>query len=131
MVEGLRDRSAGTNGATEGFLPSAWLTATHDHRYPDALGRIAGAFSLVTQPPSVVCSTAPGFMFGPSSTALTSRLTKGPLRWTHGALDRGATLGFLLTDIEDYSTAPALRAQDALAPLVPLLDPSGSCPLGQ
>jgi hypothetical protein len=125
-----RGSSDGSDGLREAVFPDdAWLAATVDHRFPDALARIRGAFSLVTHPASVVCSTAPGYMFGPARTAFTSRLTKGPLRWTHGALGRGASLGFLLTDIEGYTAAPALRATEALAPLVPLLAADAPCPL--
>ena len=45
-------------------------------------------FDLVENPASILCSTAPGWMFGARKTDRASRLTGGRLRWTHGALGR-------------------------------------------
>ncbi len=89
-------------GASEGSEPwlsaEAWLEATLDHLYPDALHRIATGFELVANPASVLCSIAAGHMYGPGFTEKTGEFTVGKLRYTHGSLDRGHTMGFLVTD---------------------------------
>jgi hypothetical protein len=55
-------------------------------------------------------------MFGPRHTELLARLGKGRLRWTHGALGRDETLGFVMSDAPGWNPPGALRAADALAP---------------
>jgi hypothetical protein len=80
-------------GAT---IDEALLEATLTASYPDPLYRLAGAFEAVGNPASIVCSVAPGFMFGAHSTERSARWTKGALRWTHGALHREASLGFIM-----------------------------------
>ncbi len=101
------------------FFPDAsWLEATRERFYPDPLYRIARGFDLVENPASVICATAPGYMFGPISTELASRLTVGPLRYTHGALDREPTLGFLMSDVEGWEASGPVRFNQALVPFV-------------
>ncbi len=75
------------------------LRATAAGRFPDAAHRIAGAFELVEHEASVVCSVAPGFMYGAALTEISGRVGVGPLRWTHGALERADSLGFVMTDL--------------------------------
>jgi hypothetical protein len=75
-----------------------WYRAIADRRLPDALHRIDRAFELVRNPASLLCSVSPGFMYGATSTDLTSRITVGRLRWTHGGLESGDSLGFFMTD---------------------------------
>jgi hypothetical protein len=94
-----------------------WLGATVDHRYPDALHRLALSFTLVDNPASVLCSVADGHMFGARKTERASRLTGGRLRWTHGSLERGAALGFLMSDDPRLALAGPVRFDEALAPL--------------
>jgi adenosylhomocysteine nucleosidase len=93
---------------------AAWLDWTATHRYPDALHRIARAFDLVEHPASVVCSVDDGHMYGAWTGEWSARLTVGRLRWTHGALTAGATLGFLLTDAPGWEPPAALRFDEAL-----------------
>lgn len=88
--------------------------ATADGHYPDPFHRIAAAFELVENPASVVCSVAPGHMYGARTTELTARFTKGRLRWTHGALYREASLGFLMTDALEWQPNSPVRAARAL-----------------
>jgi hypothetical protein len=94
-----------------------WLEATRGHRYPDALYRAVRAFDLVDNPASVVCSVADGYMYGAAYTAFGSRLTpfRG-LRFTHGAMERGDTLGFVMSDDPAWQPPPAARFDEALAP---------------
>lgn len=94
-----------------------WLTQTADHRYPDALHRLARSFELVDNPASILCSTAPTHMFGGRKTEHASRLTGSRLRWTHGALEREASLGFLMSDDPRLSLEGPVRFDAALAPL--------------
>ena len=94
-----------------------WLETTARHAYPDALHRLARSFELVDNPASILCSTAPGHMFGARKTERASRLTGGRLRWTHGALGRDATLGFLMSDDPRLPLDGPVRFDEALAPL--------------
>jgi len=94
-----------------------WLQATADRRYPDALYRLKRSFELVHNPASVLCSTGSGQMFGARKTERASRLTGGRLRWTHGALERDATLGFLMSDDPRLPLSGPVRFDEALAPL--------------
>lgn len=101
---------------TDWFPGQAWFDATVDARYPDALHRLARSFDLVTNPASVTCSTAAGHMYGAGRTAFVARLSIGHLRWTHGALDRDETLGFLMSDLPGWEAPAAVAFDRALAP---------------
>ena len=105
-----------------------WLEATAGRRYPDALHRLARAFDLVDNPASILCSMAPGWMFGARKTDRASRLTGGRLRWTHGALERDATLGFLMSDDPRLPLAGPVRFDEALAPLAAPVSPKPRSP---
>lgn len=96
------------------FSQAAWFDATREGAYPDALHRIARGFDLVTNPASVVCSVAPGHMYGAPLTAWASRFI-GRLKWTHGALDRDAAAGFIMSDHPDWPQAPAWPFDEALS----------------
>jgi len=93
-----------------------WLRATRDRAFPDPLYRISRAFDLVDNPASVICSLAPGHMYGAIKTELLARISIGRLRWTHGALERQASLGFVLSDLPGWQPDGAVRFSDALAP---------------
>ena len=95
--------------------------ATKQHRFPDALQRIADAFVLVLNPASVVCSTGTAYMYGAGSTAAMATLGKGKLRWTHGALNSAATMGFLISDAEAWQAPDVARYSRALVPFRPAL----------
>ena len=94
-----------------------WLEATASHRYPDALHRLALSFELVDNPASVLCSTGPEWMYGARKTERAARLRGGRLRWTHGALERDATLGFLMSDDPRLPLDGPVRFDEALGPL--------------
>jgi len=93
---------------------AALLAATALSDYPDPLYRLAGAFSAVENPASVVCSVEPGFMFGARGSERSARWAKGRLRWTHGALGREASLGFLMSNRFASDTPTAVRFDRAL-----------------
>jgi hypothetical protein len=94
-----------------------WFEATAHHRYPDALHRLARSFELVGNPASILCSTDPDQMFGARKTDRAARLTGGRLRWTHGALERNASLGFLMSDDPRLPLDGPVRFDEVLAPL--------------
>jgi len=101
----------------EGWLPDeACFEATVEAENPDAFYRIVHAFQLVTNPASVICSVGRGYMYGAPRTSFMAKLGKGRLRWTHGALNREATLGFLFSDVEDWQAPDAVRFDRAILP---------------
>lgn len=118
LVAALR-RQGGTP-RQQWFADSLWFEASKHHFYPDALYRIAEAFKLVKNPASIVCSNSPGYMFGSLFTEYISLPTIGPLRWTHGALHRDASLGFLMTDVPQWPISDLVRFDRALLPLTGL-----------
>ena len=90
--------------------------------YPDGLYRISQAFELVTNSASIICSVEPGYMFGSKTTARLAKFGKGKLRWTHGALTRQATMGFLMSDRADWTPPTAVRFDEALLPFADALN---------
>lgn len=107
----------GTGDRGRAWLPDArWFDATARTPYPDALYRLAQGFELVENSASVLCSTAPGHMYGAKKTQILAQLTVGRLKWTHGALFREASLGFLMTDVPGWEPPLAVRFDEALVP---------------
>ncbi len=104
---------------------SQWFDATALGPYPDALYRLAGSFELVVNPASILCSLSPGHMYGPRKAEILARIGKGRLRWTHGALEREATLGFLMSDAPNWRPPVAARFDSAL---IPFLESFGARP---
>ena len=112
------------------FPDDRWFEQTADHFYPDALYRIVRAFELVENPATVLCSLEPGFMYGAKSTERLAKVGGSTVRWTHGALHRDATVGFLLTDDERFVTPGPLRFDRALVPLTFEREPEASTSRG-
>ena len=103
--------------ARQGWLPDeACFEATFDAENPDPFYRIGHAFELVTNPASVICSVGRGYMYGAPHTSVLAQFGKGRLRWTHGALNREATLGFLFSDVEGWDAPKAVRFDQAILP---------------
>ena len=102
-------------GAAGPWQPdSYWFEATRSKDYPDALYRIVRSFNLVKNPASVICSMESGYMFGATRTSILSRISAGRLRWTHGAMLRGDSLGFVMSDTPGWRAPKALRFSEAL-----------------
>ncbi|HEX2465374.1 MAG TPA: hypothetical protein VHR17_12195 [Thermoanaerobaculia bacterium] len=101
------------------------FAATVNDLYPDPFHRIASSFGEVENPASVVCSVARGHMYGAKITALGSRVSVGRLKWTHGALEYGASLGFLMSDVPSWRPLGPVRFDHALAPFTALWDGRG------
>ncbi len=106
---------AGSSQDGDGWHPDeAWFEATLDHDFPDALHRIARSFDLVANPASVVCSTAPGWLYGLRRLVFGAAVSRGRLRWTHGALRREDSLGFIMTDHPAWNPPAGARFDEAL-----------------
>ena len=73
----------------------------------------------------MVCSVARGYMFGARITAMGSRVSVGRLKWTHGALEHDASLGFLMSDVPSWRPLGPVRFDHALAPFTALWDGRG------
>jgi hypothetical protein len=116
VVETLGARAG--KRSPEWFDDAWWFEATTNDFYPDALHRLAASFSLTNASPSLICSCAPGFMFGSRTTEMISRMTVGRLRYSHGALHRDASLGFMMSDLPGWDAPAMVRAEDALTGLV-------------
>ncbi len=101
---------------------SGWMSdakvfeASKNRRFPDAFYRIADAFELVLNPGSIVCSTDVKHMYGAGTTAALATMGKGKLRWTHGALNSAATMGFLMSDAAGWQPPEVVRYDQALLP---------------
>ena len=80
--------------------------------------RLALAFTggRVGRPASVLLSLGPGWSWGWRSAYAGGLVRAGHLKGTHGGLDRGATLGFLIVNDPGARPPPVVRAEDALAP---------------
>jgi hypothetical protein len=112
---------AGGGSIADGDL----FAATTDELYPDPFHRIASSFDQVENPASVVCSVERGYMYGAKITALGSRVSVGHLKWTHGALEYDASLGFLMSDVPSWKALGPVRFDHALAPFTALWDGRG------
>jgi Type I phosphodiesterase / nucleotide pyrophosphatase len=113
VVAALR-RRAGDPGR-DWFSDRWWLEATAGRTFPDALYRLARSFDLVANGASVVCSTDVDHLYGARGAAMAARFSVGRLRWTHGSLERQATLGFVLTDLPGYPPGGSEPASAAAA----------------
>jgi len=113
LMEELSSRSP----ELEGWVDDEDLfAATQESYFPDALHRLAGAFDLVSNPASVLCSLGTEYMYGSRQTELLAKLGKGRLRWTHGALNLASTLGFLISDAQAWDPPAACRYDTCLVP---------------
>jgi len=126
IARALARERAGAGGDPDGgWHPAeAWLAASLDARFPDAPRRIATGFELVANPASVLCSLAPGHSYGSAWTELGARVSLGGLRWTHGGLRRGDSLGFVMTDLPGWTPGARGLAFDELVPALGLSRPA-------
>ncbi len=104
------------DGEAEVWRPDDWwLEATLATPYPDALYRIARGFDSVENPASILCAVTDAHMFGSGLTAVLAK-AKGALHWTHGALERRASYGFVMSDVPGWQPQRPQRFNRALAP---------------
>lgn len=95
----------------------AWLDATRTRAKPDPLYRIVRGFDIVENSASILCGLAKGSMYGSLGTEFASRLSVGRLKWTHGALHRDASLGFVMSDVPGWvPPSSPVRFDEALPP---------------
>jgi len=103
----------------EWIADKTWFDVSPNAEYPDAFHRLAAAFDLVENPATVLCSCSRGYMYGSSRAEWRFKLSGSRLRWTHGALNREASLGFLMSDRPDWDPPQAVRFDQALLPFSP------------
>jgi hypothetical protein len=96
-----------------------WFAKTLRSHYPDAMGRLARAFTTdpVRNRANVLFSLEPGFAWGWQSAQASSWLRGGRLEGTHGGLDAESTLGFVVSTDPSLSFGDGVRARDVLEPL--------------
>lgn len=82
----------------DGFAPKeAWLQATRDHRYPDALFRLHEAFfNIVRNPATILFSARENYEYGGMLTRFGARL-HGGIKGTHGGLFQEASAAMVMT----------------------------------
>jgi hypothetical protein len=119
----LRRLGAEGDGAGSWLADATWLAETAGGEYPDPLYRIARGFELVANRASVICSLSEGYLFGAGRAYAASRVTTGRVRWTHGALERQASLGFLMSDVPGWRPEGAVRFDQALRPFAAGVEP--------
>ncbi|MFV2055261.1 MAG: hypothetical protein ACC707_02295, partial [Thiohalomonadales bacterium] len=115
LVDAMRIATA--KGDENWFSDDMWFNYSKDHYYPDALYRLAHSLDIASNPTSITCSVSAGYMFGALKTEYIAIPTIGRLRWTHGALHRDASLGFMMTDLPNWSAPDYVRHNKALLPL--------------
>jgi hypothetical protein len=115
LIEGLGNR---LEGESRGLPDAEWFHASFDATYPDAFYRLSRSFELVENPASIICSVGPGHMYGSRKTERLAILGGGRLRWTHGALFREATWGFLMSNDAGWEPPAAVRFDQSLLPFL-------------
>ncbi len=122
-LEGVTARLRVDYPGTTWFPEGSWFEQSWDEPYPDPLFRLASGFERVRNPASILCSVSNGFLYGSKSAFLGSKMSVGAVRWTHGALLRSETTGFLMTDFPDWTAPTAVRFDGALDWLADHLSP--------
>lgn len=114
----IEEFGALTASETPGLPDAEWFSASFDATYPDAFYRVMRSFELVENPASILCSVEPGYMYGSRKTERLAILGGGRLRWTHGALFRQATWGFLMSNVTSWEPPAAMRFDQSLLPFL-------------
>lgn len=108
----------------DGWAPdAALLAATAGHRFPDPLHRVLhGLTELVQWPAPVLFSMAAGYTYGPTWSHAGAELLGGQVG-THGALDRGESVGFAACTFagDPWPGRAILRPPDVFSPWAELL----------
>jgi len=101
-----------------------WFEQTWGGPYPDALRRLVDALTgdRVVNRADVLLSLGPGWSWGWRSAYAGSRF-RGGLKGTHGGLDAGSTLGFVMANDTETDPPAAVAAHRALPRLVGDLRP--------
>jgi hypothetical protein len=106
-----RMQAAGIADAAGRASDAAWLEASRETHYIDALRRITvGMRASVGNPASVVVSFAPGYHFGDAAADLLVTVYG-----THGSLRTSSSLAYFMTTIAD---APPLLRSDQVLPYI-------------
>ena len=119
LAQARRQLAAAGRLDQDGFAhEDDWLTETAFERYPDPMRRLALAFTSnrVGSRASVLLSLGPGWSWGWRSAYVGGLVRGGHLKGTHGGLDLGSSLGFLIVNDPSMRPPAVVRAEDALAP---------------
>ncbi len=114
-VQRLREANAFDEDGLAG--ENLWFAESALEEFPDAPRRLIDGLegTFVAHEATVLLSFEEGYAWGVFPARLAAHMLGG-LIGTHGGLDRVSSLGFFLTDAEDYPEGPAVRADRALAP---------------
>ncbi len=96
------------------FPDSRWFEATQLSDYPDPLYRLYHSFEIAKNSASLLCSLEAGYAFGATGLEWLSWLAHGDMRWTHGALTKADSVGFIMTNGPDWRPRKAVRFNEAL-----------------
>lgn len=108
IIDGLR--SAGHVGPDGEIADRPLLAATARHRYPDPLHRLWSCFhDLVDKPADVIVSLEPEYCHGSKML----HFFAAPVASTHGGLDYGSSVTFLMTNATNGPLPPVIRVDDA------------------
>ena len=110
------------------FSDSRWFEATQLADYPDPLYRLYHSFEAARHPASLLCSLEAGYAFGATGLEWLSWLAHGEMKWTHGALTKADSVGFIMTNEPNWRPRRAVRFNEALRFL---REPADSLTLGQ
>ena len=95
-----------------------WLRGTAFEYYPDVLHRLAAALTgdRVQSRANVIYSLDPCWARGIRSAVAGSWVRHGPLKGTHGGLDRDSTHAFYLASDPALAMPPVVRSEELLVP---------------
>lgn len=102
---------------------SDWLCHSAFASYPDPLRRLVDALTgdRIASRATVLLSLGPGWSWGWRSAFAGGLVRGGRLKGTHGGLDIGSSLGFVMSSDPGRRTPPVVWADAALAPFADLV----------
>ncbi len=106
------------------YPDSRWFEATQLSDYPDPLYRLYHGFEVARNSASLLCSLEAGYAFGAKGLEWLSWLAHGDMQWTHGALTKADSMGFIMTNAPNWRPRKAVRFNEALGFLREAAEPS-------
>jgi len=105
-----------------------WLRESAFDYFPVALRRLVAALAggRVVNRADVFFSLGPSWSRGLRSAVAGSWVRHGPLKGTHGGLDRDSTLAFYAASDPAFSLPPVAPSHDALVPFAEMMASRGS-----
>jgi len=96
------------------YPDSRWFEATQLSDHPDPLYRLYYSFDVARNSASLLCSLEAGYAFGAKGLEWLSWLAHGAMHWTHGALTRADSTGFIMTNEPSWRPRKVVRFNEAL-----------------